>query len=79
MCLAIPGRILSITGETPLLREGRVDFGGLIKDVTLTFVPEATVGDHVLVHVGVAIAVIDAAAAAATLAELAALGEDTPA
>lgn len=70
MCLAIPGALLSIEGDDPLLREGRVSFAGIVKRVNLAFVPEAAVGDYVLVHAGVAIAVIDAAAAQRTLATL---------
>ena len=55
MCLAVPGRILEIEGDDPLLRAGRVDFAGTIKRVNLAYVPEAAVGDYVLVHVGFAI------------------------
>lgn len=62
-------------GEDPLTRTGRVDFGGVVRQVNLGFVPEAAVGAHVLVHVGVAIAVIDAAAAAGLLDEIRALAE----
>lgn len=59
MCLAVPGKILSIEGDDPLLRMGRVDFSGAIKQVNLAYVPEAKVGDYVLVHVGFAINTID--------------------
>ncbi|MBM3553831.1 MAG: HypC/HybG/HupF family hydrogenase formation chaperone [Alphaproteobacteria bacterium] len=59
MCLAVPGRILSLTGDDPLTRLGRVDFGGIVKEINLAFAPQARVGDHVLAHVGFAIAVID--------------------
>jgi hydrogenase expression/formation protein HypC len=55
MCLAVPGKILSISGEEPLTRSARVSFGGIVKNVMLAYVPEATVGDYVLVHVGCAI------------------------
>lgn len=55
MCLAIPGKVLSIAGDEPLQRAGRVSFGGIVKEVNLVFVPEAQVGDYVIVHVGVAI------------------------
>jgi len=55
MCLAIPGKVLSIAGDEPLQRAGRVSFGGIVKEVNLAFVPEAQVGDYVIVHVGVAI------------------------
>ena len=57
------------------MRVGRVDFGGIVKEIALAFVPEATVGDHVLVHVGFAIAMIDEAEAARVLADLRALGD----
>jgi hydrogenase expression/formation protein HypC len=75
MCLAVPGRILSATGHDPLTRVGRVDFGGIVKEINLAYVPEARIGDHVLVHVGFAITVIDEAAAARTFAHLRALAE----
>jgi hydrogenase expression/formation protein HypC len=58
MCLAIPGKILSVTGSD-ILRAGRVSFGGVTKEVNLAYVPEAGVDDYVLVHVGFAISVID--------------------
>ncbi len=63
MCLAVPGRILSLSGEDPLTRMGRTDFGGLLKEINLAYVPEARVGDYVLVHVGFAITIIDEAEA----------------
>lgn len=62
MCLAVPGRIVSTSGDD-LMRVGRVDFGGLSKDINLAYVPDARPGDYVLVHVGFAITVIDAAEA----------------
>jgi hydrogenase expression/formation protein HypC len=70
MCLAVPGRILSIAGDEPLMRVGRVDFGGIVKEISLAYVPEAAIGDHVLVHVGFAITVIDEAEAARVFAHL---------
>ena len=63
MCLAVPGKVLEITDEEPLARRGRVDFSGIVKDVNLTLVPEARVGDYVMVHVGIAISVVDEAEA----------------
>ena len=63
MCLAIPGKIISISNEDPLARTGRVSFGGIVKEVNLAFVPEATVGDYVVVHVGFAISKLDEAEA----------------
>jgi hydrogenase expression/formation protein HypC len=59
MCLAVPGRIISIEGDDPLLRSGKVDFSGAVKRINLAYVPEARVGDYVLVHVGFAISVVD--------------------
>ena len=59
MCLAVPGKILSIEGTDPLLRSAKVDFGGIAKQINLAYVPEAKVGDYVLVHVGFAISTID--------------------
>jgi len=63
MCLAVPGKIVSIEGTDPLLRSGRVDFAGVIKSVNLAYVPEARIGDYVLVHVGFAISTVDEAEA----------------
>ena len=62
MCLAIPGKITSITGED-LLRTGKIDFGGVIKEANLAYVPEAKQGDYVIVHVGFAISRLDEAEA----------------
>ncbi|MGB6222187.1 HypC/HybG/HupF family hydrogenase formation chaperone [Haloferula sp.] len=59
MCLAIPGKLVEIAGSDPLWRCGKVDFGGILKEVNLGCVPEATVGDYVLVHVGLAISRVD--------------------
>ena len=59
MCLAIPGKITDIQGEDELVRTARVNFGGIVKEVNLAFVPEAAIGDYVLVHAGCAISVID--------------------
>lgn len=70
MCLAIPGQILSIESDDPLMRMGRVDFGGVAKEINLAFVPEARVGDYVLIHVGFALTVINEVEAARVLASL---------
>ncbi len=58
MCLAIPGKILDIQ-EQQEMRSARVQFGGIVRQVSLDFVPEATVGDYVMVHVGFAISRVD--------------------
>jgi len=63
MCLAIPGKIESISGDEPLTRMGRVNFGGVIKEASLAYVPEATIGDYVIVHVGFALSRVDEAEA----------------
>lgn len=59
MCLAVPGRIIEITEEDPVGRMGKVDFAGVVKEVNLTFVPEAGPGVYVIVHVGFAISTVD--------------------
>lgn len=59
MCLAVPGKVLSIDGSDPYLRSGRVDFGGIVKEVNLAYVPEAEVGCYVIVHVGFALSTLD--------------------
>jgi len=59
MCLAIPGKIESISGDDPLTRMGKVNFGGILKDACLAYVPEARAGDYVIVHVGFALSRLD--------------------
>jgi hydrogenase expression/formation protein HypC len=71
VCLAIPGRVLSVSGDEPIMRIGQVDFGGVTKEINLAFVPEAQVGDYVVVHVGFALTRIDSQEASRTLALLA--------
>ena len=63
MCLAIPGKVTSISGDDPLLRSGKVDFGGVLREVSLAYVPEVQVGDYVIVHVGFALSRVDEAEA----------------
>lgn len=70
MCLAVPGQLLTISGEDPLLKMGRVSFGGVVKEVSLAYVPEAEVGDYVLVHVGFALTRVEPEEALQTLADL---------
>ncbi len=67
MCLGIPGKIESIVGTDPLEKVGRVNFGGVFREVSLACVPEAKVGDYVIVHAGMAISVLDEKEAQATL------------
>jgi hydrogenase expression/formation protein HypC len=60
MCLAIPGKVLSISGdEDPVTRMGRIDFSGVIKQASLAYVPEVQIGDYVIVHVGFALSKVD--------------------
>jgi len=75
MCLAVPGRLLDIDGADPLLRAGRVDFAGIVKHVNLSYVPEAKVGDFVLVHVGFAISTVDEAEAGKVFSYLREMGD----
>jgi hydrogenase expression/formation protein HypC len=73
MCLAVPGKILEIS-ETVSGRVARVQFGGITRPVQLDFVPEATVGDYVVTHVGFAISRVDEEEAARTYQMLEAMG-----
>jgi hydrogenase expression/formation protein HypC len=60
MCLAVPGRVVEIMdGDDIAFRRGKVDFGGIKKEINLAYTPEAEIGKYVLVHVGFAISVID--------------------
>ena len=63
MCLAIPGKVVSISGDDPLTRLGKVNFGGIIKEACLAYVPEVEIGDYVIVHVGFALSKVDEAEA----------------
>jgi len=73
MCLAIPGRILEIS-ESNGLRAGRVEFGGIVSQVCLDFVPEAQTGDYVIVHVGFAISRVNREEAERTYQALESMG-----
>lgn len=74
MCLAIPGKIVSVEGED-FARMARVSFGGIVKEVSLAYVPEAQIDNYVLVHVGFAISIVDEAEAARTWEMLQKMGE----
>lgn len=67
MCLAVPGKITFISDDESLLRMARVSFGGLIKQVSLAYIPEAVVGDYVIVHAGFALSILDRDEAQRTL------------
>lgn len=75
MCLAVPGKIIELTAGDELLRQGRVDFGGIVKTVSLACVPEADVGHYVLVHAGLAIGIVDEVEARRVFDYLDQLGE----
>lgn len=74
MCLAVPGKIQEIY-EKDGLRMGRVDFGGVIREVCLAYVPEAQVGDYCIVHVGFALNLVSEEEAQQTLALLKEIGQ----
>lgn len=59
MCLAVPGKLISMDDSPPLMRTGKVNFGGILKEVNLAYVPEVKLGDYVLVHVGFALSIVD--------------------
>lgn len=75
MCLAIPGQIVSIEVTDPLLRSGRVSFAGIVKTISLACVPEARIGDYVLVHAGMAISTVDESEAQQVFGYLRAMGD----
>jgi hydrogenase expression/formation protein HypC len=75
MCLAVPGKIVSTSGgDDPLTRMAKVSFAGIVKDVSLAYVPEAQVGDYVIVHVGFALNRLDEEEALRVLEDLRLLG-----
>ena len=81
MCLAIPGKVISIEDENGI-RLGRVQFGGITQPVSLDFLPEVSAGDYVMVHVGFAISLVNQNEAERTwqaLEEMGLLGEELPA
>lgn len=67
MCLGVPGKVESISGKDQFDLKAKVNFGGVIKEVSLCYYPEAKVGDYVIVHVGFAISRVDEEAAQKTL------------
>jgi hydrogenase expression/formation protein HypC len=78
MCLAVPGKVLEIEDDPLGLRRGKVDFGGVRKQVCLAYTPEAKIGDYVMVHVGFSLSVVDEQEARKifeTLREMQELGE----
>lgn len=75
MCLAVPGKIISISGSEPMARIGRVSFGGIVKEACLAYVPEAQIGDYVIVHVGFALSIVDEVEASRVFEYLEQMGE----
>jgi len=76
MCLAVPGKIIKIENQIDdIFRFAKVSFNGIVKDVNLAMVPEAKIGDYVLVHVGSAISVVDEDEAKTTMDILMQMGE----
>lgn len=74
MCLAVPGRIVSLNEEADALaRSGMVDFSGIAREISLAYVPDAKIGDYVVVHAGFALSILDAEEALASLRAFAAL------
>lgn len=80
MCLAVPGKVLEIDPSDPLMRQARVSFGGVVREISLALLPEAEVGSYVLAHAGIAIGSVDEEEAGhifEALATLGALEEET--
>lgn len=75
MCLAIPGKVETISGDDPITRMGRINFGGVIKEASLAYVPEANVGDYVIVHAGFALSKVDEEEAQKVFGYLKQIGE----
>lgn len=75
MCLGVPGQIVSIAEQADGIRMGRVSFAGIVKEVCLAYLPEAEVGDYVVVHVGFAISRVDEAEAKQVFEYLNRMGE----
>ena len=77
MCLGVPGRLVAWLDRDPLMGRGQVEFDGVRRECYLACVPEAEVGDYVIVHAGVAISRVDASAAEQAWRDLRSLGEST--
>lgn len=76
MCLAVPAKIISLNSNSDeLLQTGFVDFSGVQKEISLAYVPEANVGDYVIVHAGFALSVLDEDEALASLQAFADLAD----
>lgn len=76
MCLAIPGKVVRWLDDDPIMALADIEFGGITRPCHMACVPQARVGNYVIVHAGVAIALIDEIEAARAIAELASLPEE---
>lgn len=76
MCLAVPGKITDINGDDPISRTGKVSFAGVIKEASLALLPDAGIGDYVLVHAGFAITLLNETEAQRTMAYLETMNSD---
>jgi hydrogenase expression/formation protein HypC len=74
MCLGVPGKIVEVV-ETGGLKMGKVDFGGVIKEACLAYVPDAKVGDYCIIHVGFALIILNEVEAMASLDSLKQIAE----
>ncbi|MEN6641042.1 MAG: HypC/HybG/HupF family hydrogenase formation chaperone [Armatimonadia bacterium] len=70
MCLAVPGKVVQSPKDDDPMQQARVSFGGVVKEVSLAYVPEARAGDYVMVHTGFALSVVDEQEANEVLAYL---------
>ncbi len=77
MCLAVPGKIVEIYEANGLLM-GKIDFGGVVREACLAYVPEAKVGDYTIIHVGFALNLVDEHEAMETLALLGEIAKMDP-
>lgn len=78
MCLAVPGKILSIDDSDPDLKMAKVQFGGVTQDVCVQWIDDVTIGDYIMAHVGTALSKVDEADAQIMLESLAAMGDIDP-
>lgn len=74
MCLAIPGKVISIDHSDPELRMAKVQFGEIVKDISVQWVKNVAVGDYIIAHIGTALSIIDEEDAKATLDALNEMG-----
>jgi hydrogenase expression/formation protein HypC len=75
MCLAVPGKVISIDRSNPDLNMAKVDFSGIIKEICVQWLPEVKAGDYILAHVGMALNILDEDEALETISLIRELGE----